>query len=68
MNLDNQPCAGPADAWGLDPLFWVPVKLLVGDLPQALASESASVFFVGNRRAVRSVELVGIVVSADTRS
>ncbi|KAJ1731230.1 hypothetical protein LPJ61_002639 [Coemansia biformis] len=68
MNLDNRPCTGPPDDWGLDPLFWVPVKLFVGDLLRALPSDSASVYFVGNQRAVRSVELVGIVVSADTRS
>ncbi|KAJ2778309.1 hypothetical protein H4R18_004672 [Coemansia javaensis] len=68
MNLDNRACTRPAEDWGLDPLFWVPAKLFVGDLLRALPSASGSVFFVGNQRAVRSVELVGVVVSVDARS
>ncbi|KAJ2302624.1 hypothetical protein IWW55_003330, partial [Coemansia sp. RSA 2706] len=68
MNLENQPCTRAPREWGLDPLFWTSAKLFVGDLHAALPSSSASVFFVGNQHIVRGVEVVGIVVSVDTRS
>ncbi|KAJ2451450.1 hypothetical protein EV183_003584 [Coemansia sp. RSA 2336] len=68
MSFINQPNPHPPDKWGLDPLFWTSAKLFVADLLTALPSGSASVFFVGNQRIVRSVEVVGIVVSVDTHS
>ncbi|KAJ2158625.1 hypothetical protein GGF46_003625 [Coemansia sp. RSA 552] len=68
MNLDNYPCTRPRSEWGLDPLFWAPAKLFVRDLCLALPSSSASVFFIGHQRVVRSVDIVGIIVAVDTRS
>ncbi|KAJ1960042.1 hypothetical protein GGI12_004014 [Dipsacomyces acuminosporus] len=43
MNLENNPCTKQVQDWGLDPLFWTPVKLFVGDLYLALPHESNSV-------------------------
>ncbi|KAJ2816136.1 hypothetical protein IWW50_006599, partial [Coemansia erecta] len=68
MNIDNRPNARTPSEWGLDPLFWTSAKLFVGDLHAALPSSSASAFFIGNQHVVRSVEVVGIVVSVDVRS
>ncbi|KAJ2480157.1 hypothetical protein IWW56_002641 [Coemansia sp. RSA 2131] len=67
MNIENRPNTKPVSTWGLDPLFWTPAKLFVGDLHAALPSDSASVFFIGTH-VVRTVQAVGIVVSVDTRS
>ncbi|KAJ2029454.1 hypothetical protein IWW57_001713 [Coemansia sp. S610] len=68
MNLANTACTRPPEDWGLDPLFWVPAKLFIGDLLLAMPSELTSVYFVGNQHIIRSVEIVGIVVSVNTRS
>lgn len=68
MNLDNTPYMGPPEDWGLDPLFWVSAKLFIGDLHLATPSDLNSVYFIGNQHIVRSVEIVGIVVSVSTRS
>ncbi|KAJ2806437.1 hypothetical protein H4R20_001691 [Coemansia guatemalensis] len=68
MNLNNRPCMRPLSDWGLDPMFWTPAKLFIGDLHAALPSESASAFFIGNQHVFRSAELVGVLVSVDTRS
>ncbi|KAJ2033887.1 hypothetical protein GGI03_004350 [Coemansia sp. RSA 2337] len=68
MNLDNTPCTRPPEDWGLDPLFWVSAKLFIGDLHLAIPSDLTSVYFIGNQHIVRSVEIVGVVVSVSTRS
>ncbi|KAJ1769872.1 hypothetical protein IW140_003963 [Coemansia sp. RSA 1813] len=68
MNMDNRAYEGSAVDWGLDPLFWTSVKLFVGDLHHVLLDSSESVFFIGNKHVARAVEVVGVVVSADTRS
>ncbi|KAJ1759965.1 hypothetical protein LPJ58_001994 [Coemansia sp. RSA 1591] len=67
MNIENRPNTKPVSTWGLDPMFWTSAKLFVGDLHAALPSDSASVFFIGTH-VVRTVQVVGIVVSVDTRS
>ncbi|KAJ2392244.1 hypothetical protein GGI23_005263 [Coemansia sp. RSA 2559] len=66
--MENKAHEGPAVDWGLDPLFWTSVKLFVGDLHNVLLDSSESVFFIGNRRVARAVEVVGIVVLVETRS
>ncbi|KAJ2782222.1 hypothetical protein GGI15_002972 [Coemansia interrupta] len=65
MNLENVPCKLPQEEWGLDPMFWTSAKLFVGDLDLAIPAEptSSTVFFIGNGHVIRSIELVGIVVS-----
>ncbi|KAI9506190.1 hypothetical protein GGI25_002101 [Coemansia spiralis] len=65
MNLENKASRKPAQEWGLDPLFWTNVKLFVGDLHHVLLNETGSVLFIGDQRVVRTVEIVGIVVSVD---
>ncbi|KAI7828387.1 hypothetical protein BX661DRAFT_13574 [Kickxella alabastrina] len=77
QRLINKACTRPMEDWGLDPLFWTSAKLFISDLHSAIAntngayasaaSSSAAVFFVGNEHVVRSVELVGVVVSVDAR-
>ncbi|KAJ2741741.1 hypothetical protein GGI20_004976 [Coemansia sp. BCRC 34301] len=68
MNLNNTPCTRPAEDWGFDPLFWVSAKLFIGDLLLAIPSDIASLYFIGNQRVIRSVAVVGIVISVNTRS
>ncbi|KAJ1949323.1 hypothetical protein EC988_004818 [Linderina pennispora] len=66
MNLANKTHSGDLSSYGLDPLFWAPAKVFVGDLHHVLpADESNTVFFIGNQHPLRIVELVGIVVSAN---
>ncbi|KAJ2722190.1 hypothetical protein GGI07_003467 [Coemansia sp. Benny D115] len=52
-------------------MFWTPVKLFIGDLFVAIDSGlslGSPVFFIGNEHVIRSVEVIGVVVSVDERS
>ncbi|KAJ1807749.1 hypothetical protein LPJ75_004731 [Coemansia sp. RSA 2598] len=70
MNLQNRPCTRPQTEWGLDTLFWVPAKLFIGDLAKLISAEplSSTVFFIGNQHVIKTVEIVGIVVSIERRA
>lgn len=67
MNIDNIPSTRPEQDWGLDPVFWVPAKLFIGDLHQMLPGPRSFIYFIGNQHAVRKVEIVGIVVAVEPR-
>ncbi|KAJ1912329.1 hypothetical protein H4219_005643 [Mycoemilia scoparia] len=48
--------------WGLDPMFWTAAKLFVADILKSRPAHLPEVYFVGEYKVVRQVEIVGVVV------
>lgn len=64
-SLENYPTVPPQDEWGLDPIYWSYITLMISQVHTLQGVENLPGAFVipESKRPVRLVEIVGVVIN-----
>lgn len=66
-NLSNKTELPDPQVWGLDSVFWIEVKLFIGDIVRSVTKHSTitDVYFYRNHP-IRNVEILGVIVGVES--